>query len=251
MQAEPFRYGGHYERKRERPNSAACGSESDGRSLTELLKPKRPSLKIPLSSGDKGSRSGSGTAASYMNMGVNHILLGIDHLLFVLGLLLLSRGWGLLIKTITAFTVGHSISLALATLGMVNVPAKPLSAAIALSIVFLAGELVRADRGDESLTIRKPWLVSFGFGLLHGLGFAGALVALGLPRADVPLALLFFNIGVEIGQILFVAAVLAVMYSLRKIDITLPAWGKPIPVYIMGAVAGFWFVGRFVDMLGR
>ncbi len=122
---------------------------------------------------------------------------------------------------------------------------------IALSIVFLAGELVRADRGERSLTIRKPWLVSFGFGFLHGLGFAGALVALGLPRAELPLALLCFNMGVEVGQILFVVAVLMVMYSLRRVDIKLPERGKLIPVYLMGSVAGFWFIGRFFAMFGE
>ncbi len=218
---------------------------SDGRSHTALLRAFNPTYLVP------AKESSSEAVRIYLDMGVKHILLGVDHLLFVLGLLLLMSSPWLLVKTITSFTVAHSITLALATLGFLHVPAAPVNVLIALSIVFLAGELVRANRGEMSLTIRKPWLVSFGFGLLHGLGFAGALVALGLPRADLPLALLFFNIGVEIGQILFVLAVLMVMYSLRRIDIKLPERGKMISVYIMGSVAGFWFIGRFFAMFGE
>ena len=163
-------------------------------------------------------------------------------------MLLLSKGFRLLLKTITSFTVGHSISLALATLGLVNVPAPPLNAAIALSIVFLAAELVRAGRGETSVTIRRPWLVSFAFGLIHGLGFASALVSLGLPQSAVPLALLFFNIGVEIGQVLFILIALALLASWRRMELRLPAWGEPLPAYAMGSIAAVWFVGRFVAM---
>lgn len=217
-------------------------THANGQSQTVLLKPHSASFQV------LGAQPWTLLATSYINLGIKHILYGIDHLLFVLGLLLLSKGWGMLLKTITAFTVGHSISLAMAVLGLVNVPAKPLSAAIALSIVFLARELVRARRGEMSLTIRYPWLVAFGFGLLHGLGFASALVQLGLPRSDIPLALLCFNMGVEIGQILFVAVVLALMGSLSKVDFRLPTWGKPIPVYGMGTISAFWFVGRFAAM---
>lgn len=215
----------------------------DGQAQTILLKPDDPSFEV------QGSQSWSGLAASYLTMGVEHILYGIDHLLFVLGLLLLCSGWVLLLKTITAFTVGHSLSLAAATLGFVNVPGPPLSAAIALSIVFLAGELVRARRGETSLTIDRPWVVSFGFGMLHGLGFAAALVALGLPKPDIPLALLWFNVGVEIGQLIFVAAALLLLGSLRKMGLTLPHWARLWPAYAMGSVAAFWFVGRVAVML--
>jgi hypothetical protein len=211
-------------------------------SQTELLKPQSPSFQV------KGVQHWTRAVVSFITMGIKHILYGIDHLLFVLGLLLLSRGWGLLLKTITAFTVGHSISLALATFGIVDVPSQPLSAAIALSIVFLAGELVRAQRGQTSLTIRKPWMVSFGFGLLHGVGFAGALVQLGLPRSDIPLALFCFNLGVEIGQIFFVGLVLMVMGSLKKIQFTPPLRFKPLPVYAMGSVAAVWFIDRLTMM---
>ncbi len=210
----------------------------DGQSQTELLKPHSPSFVVT------GAQSRLNMAQSYIRFGIKHILYGIDHLLFVLGLLLLSRGWILLFKTITAFTVGHSISLALATFGVINVPEKPLSAVIALSIVFLASELVKAQKGKTSLTINYPWLVSFGFGLLHGLGFAGALVQLGLPEAAIPLALLFFNIGVEIGQIIFVSGILLLIASLSRMHIKLSGFWKPVPVYAMGSVAGFWFIQR-------
>ncbi|MCP4683726.1 MAG: HupE/UreJ family protein [Desulfobacterales bacterium] len=216
---------------------------ANGKTQTVLLKPQASSFQVV------GLQHWTQAFISYINMGIKHILYGVDHLLFVLGLLLLSRGWMLLLKTITAFTIGHSISLALATFGIVDVPAQPLSAAIALSIVFLAGELVRAQQGKISLTIRSPWMVSFGFGLLHGVGFAGALVQLGLPRADIPLALFCFNVGVEIGQIIFVSLVLIVMGSLKKIQFDLPLWCKPLPVYAMGSVAAFWFIGRLVAML--
>jgi hypothetical protein len=215
---------------------------ADGTTITHMLRPESPSFEI---------RAGATSAVAirdYLRLGIEHILLGVDHLLFVFGLLLLSKGFRLLIKTITSFTVGHSISLALATLGLVNVPAAPLNAAIALSIVYLAAELVRARRGERSLTIRRPWLMSFGFGIVHGLGFAGALVNLGLPEPAIPLALLFFNIGVEIGQVLFILLVLVLLAAWRRMELRIPAWGEPLPAYAMGGVAALWFVGRFVAM---
>ena len=218
---------------------------SDGRTHTALLRAFNDTYLVP------ARESASKTVRIYLDMGIKHILLGVDHLLFVFGLLLLVSSPWPVVETITSFTVAHSITLALATLGFLNVPSATVNVLIALSIVFLAGELVRADRGEKSLTIRKPWLVSFGFGLLHGLGFAGALVALGLPRTDIPLALFFFNIGVEVGQILFVLAMLLVMYSMRKADIRLPERARLIPAYIMGSVAAFWFIGRFVAMFGE
>jgi hypothetical protein len=214
----------------------------DGSEWTQIARPGQPWVEFT------GAMGRFEAALAYLKLGVQHILLGIDHLLFVLGLLLLSRGVLLLVKTITAFTVGHSLSLALATLGFISVPAKPLSAVIALSIVFLAAELVRAERGESSLTIRNPWLVSFGFGLLHGIGFAGALVALGLPQSAIPLALFMFNVGVEIGQLLFVFVVLALLASIRRLAFRFPEWARQVPVYAMGSVAGLWFVGRVVEM---
>lgn len=181
-------------------------------------------------------------ANTYINLGIDHILLGIDHLLFVLGLIWLVRGRWMLVKTITSFTVAHSISLAAATFGWVGVPTAPLNAAIALSIVFVGVEIVKLNRGEIGLTARYPWLVAFSFGLLHGLGFATALTALGIPKSTLPIALLFFNVGVEIGQLAFVLLVLALMWAHRRAQATLPRWSASVPAYVIGAVATFWFL---------
>jgi hydrogenase/urease accessory protein HupE len=185
------------------------------------------------------------TAATYLGLGVEHILLGIDHLLFVLALLLLVRGWRQVIVTITAFTLAHSITLAAATFGFVYVPQRPVEAVIALSIVLVAAELVHRERGRPSLAQQWPWAIAFTFGLLHGFGFAGALNEIGLPQQAIPLSLLFFNIGVEIGQILFIVAVYAVWALSRRLLVGLP---KPItsygPAYIIGTLAAFWTIER-------
>jgi hydrogenase/urease accessory protein HupE len=179
---------------------------------------------------------------TYGALGVEHILPGIDHLLFVLALLLIVSGWRKLVATITGFTVAHSITLALATLGLVSVPQAPVEAVIALSILFVAVEIVYWRQGREGITRRKPWVVAFLFGLLHGLGFAGALTEIGLPEHAIPLALLFFNVGVEIGQLLFIAVVLAALPGLRYLP--LPQWAWRIPVYSIGALAAFWTIER-------
>jgi len=185
------------------------------------------------------------TAATYLGLGVEHILLGIDHLLFVLALLLLVRGWRQVIVTITAFTLAHSITLAAATLGFVFVPQRPVEAVIALSIVLVAAELVHRERGSGSLAQQMPWVIAFTFGLLHGFGFAGALNEIGLPQQAIPLSLLFFNIGVEMGQILFIVAVYVVWALLKRLVMRLPA---PItsygPAYAIGTVAAFWTIER-------
>jgi hypothetical protein len=183
-------------------------------------------------------------AATYIDLGIEHILLGIDHLLFVLGLILLVDGTRRLIETITAFTVGHSISLAAATFGWIGVPEKPLNAAIALSIVFVGVEVVRRYRGEIGLTARFPWVVAFAFGLLHGIGFATALTALGIPQSTLPIALLFFNVGVEIGQIAFVLLVILLRWANRTEQVSFAVWTRPIPAYLIGSVAMFWFIGR-------
>jgi hydrogenase/urease accessory protein HupE len=166
---------------------------------------------------------------------------------------LLVDGARRLLATITAFTLAHSITLALATLGVVHVPSRPVEASIALSIVLLAVELVRQWRGEDSLTIRKPWLVSFAFGLLHGLGFAGALSQVGLPQGDIPLALFLFNVGVEVGQAAFVTAVLAVLAVggalLGRGAWTLPRWAPLVPAYAIGCVAATLLLQRAVAML--
>jgi hypothetical protein len=207
----------------------------DGKSFTHRLVPEAPSVVIP-------ERPGAlEVAATYLVLGVEHILLGIDHLLFVLALLLLVRGIGRLIATITAFTVAHSITLAAATLGFVNVPSAPIEATIALSILFVATELAR---GQFTLTMRLPWLVAFTFGLLHGFGFAGALSEVGLPTHAIPLALLFFNVGVELGQLAFIAVVLTGAWALRRVALEPPAWAPRLTAYVIGSVAAFWVFER-------
>jgi HupE / UreJ protein len=189
-------------------------------------------------------------ATTYVNYGIDHILLGADHLLLVLGLIWIVRGGWRLAKTITAFTVGHSLSLAAAAFGVIGVPERPLNACIALSIVFVGVEMVRELRGERGLTSRHPWAVAGVFGLLHGIGFASALAGLGLERSLLPVALLFFNIGVEIGQIAFILLVLALIQAHRRLGAVLPPWGAALPAYGIGSVAAFWFIGRLVRMLG-
>jgi hypothetical protein len=149
---------------------------------------------------------------------------------------------------VTAFTVAHSITLALATLGVIRLPGPPVEATIALSIVFIASEIVQKQRGREGLAAKQPWLVAFAFGLLHGLGFASALAAVGLPAAEVPVALLFFNLGVEAGQLLFVAAVLGLRVALERLRIGWPAWAEPLPAYAIGTIASFWFMERLAEL---
>ncbi|MCC6886915.1 MAG: HupE/UreJ family protein [Hyphomicrobiales bacterium] len=210
----------------------------DGSTWVRRLTPQEPVATVP------ERQSFWSVAGLYLKLGIEHILLGIDHLLFVLALLIIAREAWLLIKTVTAFTVAHSITLALATLGYVHVPSAPVEAVIALSIVFVAREIIRVQQGEVGLTARLPWLVAFTFGLLHGLGFAGALSEVGLPEGHVPLALLFFNIGVEIGQLLFIAAVLGSMAILKRIRIAWPDWARSVPAYAIGSVAMFWVIAR-------
>lgn len=183
---------------------------------------------------------------TYLSLGIEHILLGVDHLLFVFALLLIVQGWRRLVGTITAFTVAHSITLAAATLGYVNVPQAPVEAVIALSILFLATEIIHMLQGRTGLAQRYPWLVAFIFGLLHGFGFAGALTEIGLPPSDIPLALLFFNVGVEVGQLIFVAGVLLVGMLLKRLFTQPLRWGEIVITYIIGSVAAFWTIERVV-----
>jgi hydrogenase/urease accessory protein HupE len=210
----------------------------DGSVQTNLLKPSAPWIDV------EGPSPTLVVAGEYFLLGVEHILLGVDHLLFVLGLTLIVRGAALLVKTITAFTVAHSLTLALATLGFVNVPQAPVEAVIALSILFLASELSRQNRGEPGLTARVPWVVAFSFGLLHGFGFAGALADVGLPQSDIPMALLTFNLGVEAGQLMFIAAVLALVWSGRRAIATPPRWLPEVPAYAIGSLAAFWLIER-------
>ena len=174
----------------------------------------------------------------------------MDHLLFVLGLLLLVKDSWMLVKTVSAFTVAHSITLAIATLGYASVPGPPLNAAIALSILFLGAEIVRSWRGETSLTIRQPWVVAFAFGLLHGFGFASGLTTMGLPRTEIPLALLMFNVGVEIGQLLFVILVLLLERAFRVLEVRWPRWAEVLPAYIVGSLGAYWTIQRVAMLLG-
>jgi hypothetical protein len=189
--------------------------------------------------------------SAYWRMGVTHILEGADHLLFLLALLLIVSGFGPLLKTVTAFTLAHSMTLAAATLGFVHVPPAPTEAVISLSILFLAVEVVRKHQGEVGLTQRRPWLVALAFGLFHGFGFAGALSEAGLPVHEVPLALLMFNVGVETGQVLFVAAVVGILAGLRRLPLpTVPGAWRVAP-YAIGTAAAFWTIERLVATVQR
>jgi hydrogenase/urease accessory protein HupE len=187
--------------------------------------------------------------STYLKLGIEHILLGVDHLLFVLGLLLIVRGRMMLLKTITSFTLAHSITLAAATLGYASAPLPPLNAAIALSILFLGPEIVRAWRGQTSLTIRYPWIVAFAFGLLHGFGFASGLSTTGIPQAELPIALLSFNGGVESGQVAFVTLALLLVKSFHVLEIRWPIWVQRAPGYVVGACGAFWTIERTASLL--
>ena len=212
---------------------------------THLLKPE--SSSIMLGSAIAPNRS----ALAYLVLGVEHIALGVDHLLFVLGLLLIVRDRWMLVKTITAFTVSHSIALAAATFGVVSVPPAPLSAAIALSILFLGVEVARMWRGGTTFTLRHPWVVAFLFGLLHGFGFASGLTGLGLPRAEIPIALLLFNVGVEIGQLAFVAGALALVRAWHILGVHWPTLALRMPGYVVGTAGTFWTLSALDAMLVR
>jgi hydrogenase/urease accessory protein HupE len=183
-------------------------------------------------------------ARTYSVLGIEHILTGIDHLLFVLALLIITAGGWRLVKTVTAFTVSHSLTLTAATLGWVHIPPPPVEAVIALSIVFVAAEIVRQRRGAESFTARAPWIVAFSFGLMHGLGFAGGLSEAGLPVGHIPAALLFFSIGVETGHFLFIGLALAFIALVRRIRIPFPRGAELVPPYAIGTIAMFWAIQR-------
>jgi len=215
---------------------------ADGVNEARRLTPSNPSFTVPT------QPSRLEVARTYFLLGVEHILGGIDHLLFVLALLLLVKGMRRVIVTITAFTLAHSLTLAGATLGFVHMPGPPIEAAIALSIVFVASEIIQSRQGNPGLTERYPWIVAFIFGLLHGFGFAGALSEIGLPQTSIPIALLFFNVGVEVGQLLFIAAVFAIIalasQITRRINIARPTWTWAVPPYAIGSLAVFWVIQR-------
>ena len=211
----------------------------DGEKITLMLKPDSPEILLP------GKASKWQVVKTYTILGIEHILLGFDHLLFVLALLILSTGFKKLLKTVTAFTVAHSITLSFSVLGLATLPGPPVEAVIALSIVFLAMEIVKLQQGKPSLTSQKPWLVAFSFGLLHGFGFAGALTDIGLPQTEIPLALATFNIGVELGQIIFVLAVLVFLRIIRS-SVPKKGWLPKVVPYAIGSIAMFWTIERIV-----
>ncbi len=239
---------------------------ADGHTTTMRLRPDETSFVVP------ETLSGLAVAKTYLQLGFEHILLGFDHLLFVLTLLIIRLGvapivdkgtavigaeggpaatkawqrrriWRLLL-TLTAFTIAHSITLAVSVLGYVDLPSAPIEAIIALSIVFVGAEIIYSREGRPSLIERQPWLVAFIFGLLHGLGFAGALSEIGLPEGAIPMALFSFNVGVELGQVAFDAAALLLLWGVSRLRIPWPRWAWRVPPYAIGSVAAFWCVQR-------
>ncbi len=215
---------------------------ADGKTVNDVIRPADPSRKLALA-GPQGLR-----IPAYVALGIGHILTGADHLMFVLGLLLLIGPSWRLVKAVSAFTVAHSITLALAALGFVHFPSAIIEALVALSIVFVACELVPLPGRPETLTHRHPWLIAFTFGLLHGLAFAGALAQVGLPKGAEPQALLLFNVGVEIGQLMFIAVALAAIWVLRQARRRLPVdsavFARVAPAYVIGGFAAFWLIER-------
>ena len=214
----------------------------DGTTQVTRLTPADPSFLV------EATAKTSQVARTYLLLGVEHILTGWDHLLYILAMLLLVKGWRRVLLTISAFTATHSLTLTAAALGWVNVPQRPVEACIALSILFVASEIVRSRNGNSGLTERWPWAISFTFGLLHGFGFAGALAEVGLPQKAIPVALLFFNLGVEVGQLIFITGIFFVSYGalkvVRRIRIPHPTWSWRLAPYTIGAVAAFWFIQR-------
>lgn len=221
--------------------------EAGASAVTLRLTPDAPTASLP------AAQTAWSVLTSYITLGIDHILAGIDHLLFVFALMLLVTDRRNLVFAITAFTVSHSITLALATTGLLSLPTPPVEAVIALSIAFLAVEIANKSDGRKTMMQRSPWLVAFAFGLLHGLGFASALQEIGLPQTEIPLALLAFNLGIEAGQLMFVACLLAITFVLNKTGVTkavsgthLGAAGMPLAGYFIGSVAAFWTIERVV-----
>jgi hypothetical protein len=213
-----------------------------GRKLQTILRRDHSVFEIP------SQPAGAAVLHQYALLGLEHILGGFDHLLFVFGLLLLVPARRALVKTITAFTAGHSVTLSIAALGYAAPPTAPTEVAIALTILALAVELARPAGSPPSLMRRRPWLMAFAFGLLHGFGFAGALREIGLPAAEIPAALFSFNVGIELGQLLFVGAILVLGRLPTTFAVALPAAAARLPVYAMGSLAAFWTIDRAVAL---
>ena len=214
----------------------------DGTSVDHLLRSEAP--RVVLSPG-----SGGGAAVpTYLLLGIEHLLFGFDHILFVVGLLFFVRRPLQLVQVVTAFTAAHSVTLALSSLGVLTLSQRPVEAAIALSILFLAVELARGAGSEPSVMARSPWTIAFGFGLLHGFGFAGALAEIGLPESARAMALLLFNVGVEIGQLAIVGALLALLQMVKIRRVPVPAFAARLPIHVMGTVSAYWFVERVLSM---
>lgn len=215
----------------------------DGTQHSAILRPASPEFTIP----QKASKLK--VAGDYWYMGTVHILQGVDHLLFVLALLLIVSGFKSLFKAVTAFTVAHSITLALSTLNIIHLPPAPTEAIIALSILFLATEIIHKHNGVTGLTERYPWIVAFVFGLFHGLGFAGALAEIGVPQHEISMALLMFNVGVESGQLLFIACVIGLFSLLRRLPVKTPDGSWRVLPYAIGSLAAYWTIDRVMSFL--
>ena len=218
-------------------------SLEDGSEHSAILRPGNTAYTIP------EQVTKSEVAISYWTMGTIHILEGFDHLLFLLTLMLIVSGFWPLVKTVTAFTLAHSLTLALATLGLVNIPPAPTEAVISLSILLLAVEAVRKNAGGVTLSERYPWVIAFTFGLVHGLGFAGALSEIGVPQNEVPLALLMFNVGVETGQLMFVAGVALLLAAAKRVARPAEVLATRSAPYAIGGIAAFWTMQRVVSFL--
>ncbi len=207
---------------------------ADGRSIQRVLRRGQASMIVP----ERANRWI--VFKDYCSIGFDHILSGADHLLFVFGLFLLCSGMKPLLKTVTSFTIGHSVTLSLAALGHANLPSGPVEFLIACSVLVLAVELAR-DEVRPSLMRRHPWPMALVFGLLHGLGFAGALREVGLPSGEIPMALFSFNVGIELGQLAFVIGLVALAPLVRRLPVPLPTRAA---VYVMGSLAAYWVIER-------
>jgi len=218
---------------------------ANGEQYVKILKPEESTWTVP------DAENKLAVAGQYTLLGIEHIWIGIDHLLFVTCLLLIARTARKVLITVTGFTVAHSITLFLSALDVIRIPTPPVEAAIALSVVFLAWEIVKND--ETQLTFRYPVAVSSSFGLLHGFGFAAVLRDIGLPQTELPTALLFFNVGVEIGQILFLLALVAVFLVMRPVLKRLLlaqdhevhwTWITTPSSYVIGGIASYWLIDR-------
>jgi hydrogenase/urease accessory protein HupE len=213
--------------------------------MDAIVRPEHPRLELHFEA------RGVISVPAYLQLGIIHILTGVDHLLFLLGLLLIVQDRWVLLKTVTAFTVAHSITLAIATIGNISAEVPILNAEIALSILFLGPEIIRMKRGGSSLAIRYPWIIAFAFGLLHGFGFASGLTSMGLPKDQLFAALLMFNLGVEIGQVGFV---LLVLWLEHAFDVLAIRWPKPVrllPAYGVGSFGALWTIQQLFILFVR